>query len=1688
MKRFTRALGDYFGSCSLLSAKVAGTGAPAKRVGVPSAYRRRRRGSRLGFFSQFNSLALASRSALFQPLEERVMLDIGGANSLPPTIVVGRTVSAYDVPALQNSSGQNNQETLTFTVYNQAADPISGVLLTDTLESGVIFAGASQLPDQNGQQLAWSLDTIQPYDRASVTLTVTLGAGLLTPPPTSPVQLDTGASAYGTLDAGMVTWTTAPATLRTTAIAADLLASTPDANTTDPYVQEKAAELNYDPTQIYSFLHTQIGYNSYVGSLRGARGTLWSSAGNSLDDASLAVALMRASGIPAQYEQGTLSQSQAQQLILSMFPASYQTAGYIPAGTQTSDPADDPTLLSETAQHYWFQFDSGSGMQDADPEFSGQAMGQTATASTGSFVEVPQNVRQTTEVSLTAEIYNQGAAALTGSNGLSRRVVLDHTFNDVDLVGRPLTIGNFVQTTGSGAVFSTETNTYSPYIQVGDDAYPDLNNDQVIRGQDYQEVIGSFPLASEILTGLFIDVNVNVPGSAPHQFEHIMLDRIGFAARSGGVVIPVTVAPTNPPAISNFDVVTVDVAPGLEDPSSAAHAAEELNHIGNSFGALTSAQQTERSNDVVHLAANAVIEQTRAVAAAILLASQGLSQRLADISLVKTYASQPRIFLVSNKPADTTTSTPAAFSVDLLSDTLRIVVLPGQKASESFGFNVQFGVLESVIETEVPAQMFSAVSSISAPMSTATIFQTAQAEGVPFATITPANAGLLEALTISAEAKARISLALTDGKSIVVPTKSVTVNGVDTIGWLEVDPVTGQTTGVLEDGTHGDAALFYAVLGTLTALLILGLVPIFGLDCTIAELSKTQDCVSEAKKVTVNGATATALWAHKTLPGQVAGLIKKTASVLMQVVDRVSIHSLHFETQTDILARVDPSANDGLIGSVAPVQLTAASVSFNVSQDITGAATSGTVSAPSVAISGALHAAWQSDANSVFGISSLAAANSTIHDSNGSVLGSGTVALTASAPIFATADGNATYGLTGQGSLSFYGSPQTRLGVSGNWNRYSAMVTGNISMVLTVPENNLVFNGQPLSAGTYTITTDAATLSGSGMMSSPDFAGSASITAAGGTLQLGPGSGNLSIGGTSLNTANETTLTGYDGTINVSANGNGTDAVTLSGNSANLMTVAPSPAMLTTKQNTPVSSNTGVNTSFADTYNLTANAPTGWIVTIDDTGNVTVTPAPGTQSGTYPIQVIAQSTTNPDLISQATVEVTVTPTTRGMTFAVNPDPVFTVPFDNAQVPSAFRATIQNSGPSADTYNLTFSTIPAGFTLLDSGTSVTVPAGQTGILGLYLQPMGATLPPAGTQVSFTVTATSTADASITKTVNVTFVMPGIAAATVTNDPLALSTTPGIATTATITITNVGNVPYDAALATTAVSGLTISGLSSPGMIPVGQSLTETATLTPDAGTPLNSTLNATVNVDTAAAVDGVSVVAVRALAGQAGGTPAPQSTVDVTTDVQSEVGAQEQGTAAFAVTNGSGQTVFTSTAVPVTLSTIGELDTFDLGTFSTAGFAAGQYTITVTVDDSSGHAIAGATSSTKLTVNLPVSASVSVDTDNQTPGAVTSTETLNVTSNAVTGNVAIDSTATSVAVNPGAPGLAYVAGTQDISVVDISNPTSPKVLGTFGSKDLNLGGQTAFNLVGMSGNELIVASQPPIVGSAITLLV
>ena len=253
-------------------------------------------------------------------------------------------------------------------------------------------------------------------------------------------------------------------------------------------------------------------------------------------------------------------------------------------------------------------------------------------------------------------------------------------------------------------------------------------------------------------------------------------------------------------------------------------------------------------------------------------------------------------------------------------------------------------------------------------------------------------------------------------------------------------------------------------------------------------------------------------------------------------------------------------------------------------------------------------------------------------DAGGHGVGSGVVAVAITTASSVAVSGSNQYSVDGTGSLSFYGPAETSLGVSGNWNSYTATVTGNVSITLT--SDGLTLNGQTLPAGTYTITTTSATLSGSGLTTSPNFSGLVSINVTGGTVNLGPSSGTFMVGGNSLASANGGTLDGYTGSITVAAGGgNITDAVTLGADTTNVLTVSVTPSTFSTNQNNPVTFQAKVNTSLADTYTLTAHAPPGWTVVIDSSGNVTVTPTPGVQGGAYPIQVVAQSSSDPNLVA-----------------------------------------------------------------------------------------------------------------------------------------------------------------------------------------------------------------------------------------------------------------------------------------------------------------------------------------------------------------------------------------------------------------------------------------------------------------------
>jgi transglutaminase-like putative cysteine protease len=86
-------------------------------------------------------------------------------------------------------------------------------------------------------------------------------------------------------------------------------------------VGARAAALGRDAGKVFGFLRDQVALEPYAGVLRGARGTLAAGAGNALDRALLAQALLQAIGVESRLMSGKLSAGQADALLTRFFAA-----------------------------------------------------------------------------------------------------------------------------------------------------------------------------------------------------------------------------------------------------------------------------------------------------------------------------------------------------------------------------------------------------------------------------------------------------------------------------------------------------------------------------------------------------------------------------------------------------------------------------------------------------------------------------------------------------------------------------------------------------------------------------------------------------------------------------------------------------------------------------------------------------------------------------------------------------------------------------------------------------------------------------------------------------------------------------------------------------------------------------------------------------------------------------------------------------------------------------------------------------------------------------------------------------------------------------------------------------------------------------------------------------------------------
>ena len=220
----------------------------------------------------------------------------------------------------------------------------------------------------------------------------------------------------------------------------------------------------------------------------------------------------------------------------------------------------------------------------------------------------------------------------------------------------------------------------------------------------------------------------------------------------------------------------------------------------------------------------------------------------------------------------------------------------------------------------------------------------------------------------------------------------------------------------------------------------------------------------------------------------------------------------------------------------------------------------------------------------------------------------------------------------------------------------------------------------------------------------------------------------------------------------------------------------------------------------------------------------------------------------------------------------------TLPLSGAELPLVYRVQIQNTGPSADTFNLTPASVPAGFAIETSLSSMTIPAGATAIVGVCAVP-SLPIPAPGTPESFTINVTSATNPSVTTSAPENFTVPAVQGLAMSITPAQSAVTPGSSVNATLAVQATGNTAITASLSVTAPTPLSVNGVPTSISLSPGQTQSIPLTIGVPSGTAIGSqnliqiaaTVSAGVTPVQATAI--VNVVAQQAQAAIAGANDA-----------------------------------------------------------------------------------------------------------------------------------------------------------------------------------------------------------------------
>jgi len=621
-------------------------------------------------------------------------------------------------------------------------------------------------------------------------------------------------------------------------------------------IGELAASLDYDLGRIFRFVADEIRYEPYVGILRGAQGTLDAAAGNSVDQALLLASLLDESLIEYRFARGTLDADTAARLADSVskdrssasaaaelafqggpFPGALEIPSVLPesdspdalesardrasaedafeasgglveesvtlitsalagSGSDLGDMAAGSVSAAsvlpedEIRGHTWVQVTPGadpsqSDWLDLDPVFGGQSIGETITQVDQSMDELPDDLRHVIRFEVSVErihedeLVTSTALEFSGyADELAQEAILFLHLPPSALAQLGVAIGRSL---GVAQLAYHPALAFPSRVIIADEPMV-----FALGGND-QDVFAASGYGEGEASAEWLSVTVRSPGAQTVTTTRTIFDRVPKEARARGELSIGDVQP----------IEEVEIAPGAGPDYPPMVGGKGFAISTGPTSAIGLLRRTSSpSTSALAVLARAYLGLRDAMAA-----EYGIAEG------VQAFVDRPGVVsfgLDVGVSDDGPTATPG---VDIWHRSLAAVTTRDASVTLQEA-RIRAGVTEHIAERVAVEIGEDVPHGLPRSAGVSTVFEAAQAAGIPTLVL---SGSLPPGLPFDPMATALIDEMLMAGETVIVPAEPVLLLGRERIGWWGVDPRTGRTFDMMDNGSGADFAEMYIV-------------------------------------------------------------------------------------------------------------------------------------------------------------------------------------------------------------------------------------------------------------------------------------------------------------------------------------------------------------------------------------------------------------------------------------------------------------------------------------------------------------------------------------------------------------------------------------------------------------------------------------------------------------------------------------------------------------------------------------------------------------------------------------------------------------------------------------------------------------------------------------------------------------